>query len=261
MLNLCVRECREHKVMKHEGIMKRILLLAVLVWIISIGITSAQDITPQPVEAAASDGLALKGDFYTTGDIPQPAVLLLHMNGSNRQSWEPVIPDLVGAGYAVLTVDLRGFGETGGSTDWEAATTDVQTWLDWLRTQSTVRPEAISIMGASIGSNLALVGCAADEACVTAIAISPGLDYFGVQPLEAATEGLEDRSALLIAAQRDSVSRDALRAITQEADGEIGVQLYDSSMHGTPLFNPRRVGTHLRQIILAWLQSHTPEPE
>jgi pimeloyl-ACP methyl ester carboxylesterase len=241
--------------------MKRILLIVVLLLLISVATTSAQEITPQPMEAAASDGLALKGDFYTSGDAPQPAVLLMHMNGSNRQSWEPVIPDLIGAGYAVLTVDLRGFGDTGSATDWNAAVADVQTWLDWLRTQPSVRPEAISIMGASIGSNLALVGCAADEACVTAIAISPGLDYFGVQPLEAITEGLEDRSALLIAAQRDSESRNALRAMAQEADGEIGIQLYDSSMHGTPLFNPQRIGTHLRQIILAWLQSHTPEPE
>src|SRR5687768_14550695 len=71
--------------------------------------------TAQPVTIIADDGLTLVGDYFlsaTDSDLPHPAVLLLHMIGSSRESWLPLIPDLQKAGYHVLAVDLRGQGDT-----------------------------------------------------------------------------------------------------------------------------------------------------
>src|SRR5690349_21334777 len=143
--------------------------------------------TPEAAEVTAEDGLALKGDLYRPATIPEEGartLLLMHQYQSSRRGYTNVIPQFVEEGYIVLVVDLRGHGETGGKNDWVAAQADTQTWLAWLREQEGVRDNAIAIIGASIGSNLALVGCAQDELCVTAIALSPGLDYFGVKPQE-----------------------------------------------------------------------------
>ncbi len=227
--------------------------------------TAAQDtqtVESQPVEVAAADSLALKGDYYALpGDTPHAAVLLMHQLGSHRRSWSDLIPALLDAGYNVLTVDLRGHGETGGKVDWTAAQTDTRTWLSWLRQQPGVRAAAISIIGASIGSNLALVGCAADEQCVTAIALSPGLDYFGVKTDTAVTEGLRKRSALLVAAQADGQSSNGIKELVAAAKGDIGVRLYAGAAHGTTMLQSRKLQTGLITLIIDWLNEHTPPSE
>ncbi len=229
-----------------------IFLLVILVFALPI---MAQEMpASSPAEASAADGLALKGDFYLPADVPDegvPALLLMHMLSSKRDAYEPLIPALVEAGYAVLNVDLRGHGETGDSRDWEAALVDVQTWLDWLREQPGVQDEKIAIIGASIGSNLALIGCANDEGCITAIALSPGLDYMGVQPAEAVQEGLRRRSALLIASVVDRESATGVRAMFSESNGTIAAHLYPGFAHGTELF--RDSLESITTLILNWL--------
>lgn len=238
-------------------------LLLIVFILLSVASVVAQDLPePTPVEVAAADGLALKGDFYAAGsaETPAPAVLVMHMYGSQRVAWLPIIPALVEAGYSVLNVDLRGFGETGGDENWTAAQTDVQSWLDWLRGQEGIRPEAIATMGASVGSNLALVGCAADEQCVTAIALSPGLDFYNVQPETAVVEGLRRRSALLVTAQGDRESAEGVKQMVAGARGEITAVFYTGSAHGTGLFTAARLRDQLTETILDWLDSKVPEP-
>jgi dienelactone hydrolase len=65
------------------------------------------------VTLTAPDGTALKGTYYASGP-PGPAVLLLHMCNTTRKSWEPLGPQLAAAGIHALSVDYRGFGESGG---------------------------------------------------------------------------------------------------------------------------------------------------
>jgi pimeloyl-ACP methyl ester carboxylesterase len=136
----------------------------------------------QPVRIKAEDGLPISGLFYpsTLRGQASPAALLLHQINGTKAQWQPLIPALLAEGYSVLAVDLRGFGETGGQINWKRAEADVATLLVWLRDQSGVDGDEIAIIGASIGANLALRGCASDTGCRVAVALSPGLDYFGL---------------------------------------------------------------------------------
>lgn len=238
-----------------------LLLLSALLSPVSVlGIQQAETLpTAQPVTITADDDLSVVGDFYpalSDDNEPHPAVLLLHMIGSDRESWSPLIPDLQLAGYHVLAVDLRGQGATGGDINWPAATIDVQSWLDWLRDQPEVQPDAISILGASIGANLALIGCANDDDCVTAIALSPGLVYYSLKP---DINQLNKRSALLIASQNDLYSADSVKQMLTSATGDIAARIYSGSTHGTHLFD---VSDKLRQgliaTIISWLDEHLP---
>lgn len=235
--------------------MKRLLIFC-LCLIAALPVWAQRDASAEVVTTEASDGLTLVGEFYAARDYA-PTVMLLHMLGSRRSAWQPLIPSLTDAGYNVLAVDLRGHGETGGARDWALAERDIQTWIDWLMAQPTSADAPIALVGGSIGANLALVGCAADERCTTVIALSPGLDYGGITP-EFAIEGLEDRPVLLVASQDDTTSSETVKLFTGIAQGELGVQLYSGNAHGTALLTvPEPL---VIDLIADWLNEYLEQP-
>ena len=66
------------------------------------------------LELKAPDGVSLKASFFAS-DRPGPGVLLLHQCGNGgRQPWDGLGSRLAAAGVHVLTLDYRGFGESGG---------------------------------------------------------------------------------------------------------------------------------------------------
>ena len=50
--------------------------------------------------------------FEVSGSAGDPAVVLVHGFGLTLRMWDPTIPDLVEAGWRVVTLDLRGHGLT-----------------------------------------------------------------------------------------------------------------------------------------------------
>lgn len=52
--------------------------------------------------------------FKSTGGPETPVVVMLHGQGGNRLVWKPYAEALQKADYAVITVDLRGHGESAG---------------------------------------------------------------------------------------------------------------------------------------------------
>jgi hypothetical protein len=108
-----------------------------------------------------------------------------------------------------------------------------------------------------MGSNLALVGCANDSACVTAVAISPGLEYYGIYAGDAISEGLANRSALLVYSRRDRWSALGVPKLVEMAAGEVGVQMYEGNVHGMNLFGTQ--GDTLIPAIVDWLNIHRPQ--
>ncbi len=217
---------------------KLILLASILVFGLMLPTANVHALPDaQRVELEASDGLVLVGDFYVPeSEEPVPAVILMHMLSRQRGDWEKLLPVLVDDyGIAVLNVDLRGHGETGGRTDWTLAEQDVQLWIDWLREQDGINPDAISLIGASIGSNLAIRGWANDETIRTAVALSPGLDFRGVTTADA-VEANADRPLMLVAARSDRESAVAVTTLFDLTEGNALVRLFSGFRHGTDLF-------------------------
>jgi pimeloyl-ACP methyl ester carboxylesterase len=232
--------------------MFRILIVLVILFAVNIPAAAQRDANAEIVTIQGTDGLTLVGEFYAR-ENSAPAILLLHMLGGQRLDWVPLIPSLTDAGYNVLAVDMRGHGETGGARDWTAAERDVISWLDWLSDQPSVERARLGIIGASIGANLALIGCAYDERCVTVIALSPGLDYLGVRT-DGAIPNLHDRSALLVAALDDFDSADSVKTLITLAEGELGAQLYDGDRHGTQLLTAPDAPAI--RLIANWMAEH-----
>jgi alpha-beta hydrolase superfamily lysophospholipase len=88
-------------------------------------------ITTAIAQHPASETITLAADFYAAEDAA-PVIMLLHMLNSNRGAWEATIPDLRAAGYALLNIDMRGHGASGGEREWDGAIADVvDGWVGW----------------------------------------------------------------------------------------------------------------------------------
>ena len=84
-----------------------------LLLLFGAGLAFAQAPQPKDIDLSAPDGTKLRATMFAAVK-PGPGVLLLHMCNTVRKSWEPVAKQLSQSGIHALTVDNRGFGESGG---------------------------------------------------------------------------------------------------------------------------------------------------
>jgi alpha-beta hydrolase superfamily lysophospholipase len=87
--------------------------VGVLALTLTIGcVAFAKNPAPGIVDLKAADGTPLKATYFAVAK-PGPGVLLLHQINRDRKSWGPLAAQLAAAGINTLTLDLRGFGESG----------------------------------------------------------------------------------------------------------------------------------------------------
>lgn|SRR5579872_2235720 len=120
------------------------------------------DSQPRIVDLKAADGTLLKASYFAAAQ-PGPGVLLLHQCNQQRKLWDPLAQALNAVGISVLTLDYRGFGESGGprfdklSPDDENKVTkevwpgDIDVAYQYLLSQSGVQRDKIGAGGASCG--------------------------------------------------------------------------------------------------------------
>ncbi|MCP4360530.1 MAG: alpha/beta fold hydrolase [Chloroflexi bacterium] len=213
------------------------------------------DATTQDVTIPGADGLEIQGILWLPGDNESiPGVILLHMLGSNRGSWQPSrLPDLLSEnGYAVLAIDMRGHGETGGSPDWTLVEEDLQLVHEYFAGLNEVDKGATAVVGASIGGNMALIAGANLPAINAVVLLSPGLDYRGVTT-EDHIEEYGSRPIFIAASEEDSYAADSSRTLQELAQGKAELTLYNGAGHGTNMFSSQ---PELAEAILAWLNTH-----
>ena len=104
------------------------------------------------------DGVALAASLYVPdGAAPAggwPAVLVLHGLGGRRADVSDIVEQhLVPYGYAALTVDARGHGESGGRSTLVGTReiADYAAALTWLRARPGISDTKIGAVGASLG--------------------------------------------------------------------------------------------------------------
>ena len=124
-----------------------------------------------------------------------PAVVLAQGFTGTRLDGIPRFAErLAGAGFGVLTLDYRGFGDSGGDERFvlsiERELEDVASAITFVRSLDRVDPSRIALWGASFGGGLTLETAAANRAIACAIALVPFVDgpsmLGAVPPLNAA---------------------------------------------------------------------------
>jgi putative CocE/NonD family hydrolase len=118
-------------------------LVVALVLAVAAGPATAAEIETVPFEAAAADGVVLRGHAYLPKQAPRPLATVLHLSPyfegpghefarTDEWSTHDEIAFLLDAGYAVAAVSMRGTGQSDGcmrfgdETDWRDAGVVVQ---------------------------------------------------------------------------------------------------------------------------------------
>jgi dienelactone hydrolase len=234
------------------GTMKTLLITALT---FAVGLSA--DVHKKDVDIKAADGVDLKGTYFSAGR-PGPAMLLLHQCNMDRHAWDGLAEDLAGNGFNVLTIDFRGFGESGGEKfsdpaqraagrqKWPA---DVDAAYAYLTSQKGVDQSRVAVGGASCGVTqsadlaarhpeikaLVLLSGMASDAAKTYLAGNPSPPVFG-----AASEG-------------DTGAAKGIReAVASSKVPKSTVKIYAGTEHGVPMFakNPE-----LEPMIVAWLKA------
>ena len=152
---------------------RRLMTLGALAFVIALGLSwafgsivtgrSAVPPSPLPVGAQAvslrsADGITLAGNFWPGKDDHAPAILLLHGLGSSRAQFDGDGAALAKKGYAVLAINFRAHGDSGGDLRsfgyFEAR--DAQAGFAWLKGHQ--HQAKVGIMGMSLGGAAALLG-------------------------------------------------------------------------------------------------------
>jgi dienelactone hydrolase len=129
--------------------------------LLMLSISAPATAAERVVDITASDGTKLKATFFSAGKSG-PGVLLLHQCNRQRKVWDGLAQQLAASGINVLTLDLRGFGESGGTpadkaTPQEAQEAqrkwpaDIDLAYQYLTSQPGVDGNRIGVGGASCG--------------------------------------------------------------------------------------------------------------
>jgi pimeloyl-ACP methyl ester carboxylesterase len=130
-----------------------------------------------PVALTTAAGIPIKGDYFRPAVADAPGVLLVHGAGRDRSVWQLLARQLMAQGFPTLTIDLRGYGESGGEAGDQNKIEDVAAGVDFLAAQAQVNPQNILIIGANDGSWWAL-DYASKHPDIKAVAlITPGIRY------------------------------------------------------------------------------------
>jgi dienelactone hydrolase len=146
---------------------------------------SQQPSAPRVVELKASDGTVLKASYFAASKSG-PGALLLHQFNRTRKSWDDLAGQLAAAGINTLTLDMRGYGESGGTpntklTDAERAKvramwpSDFDTALQYLVSQPGVKRDVIGVGGAGeFGVGRSVIAARHHSAEVKSLALLSG---------------------------------------------------------------------------------------
>ena len=220
---------------------------------------AAEDVRPTHVTIKAPDGVDLKATYYPAAK-PGPALMLLHMCNSDRTAWTKFATAASARGYHVLTLDFRGFGESGGTPfgpgpeqqqviaeKWPG---DVDAAFNYLVSQPGVDKTRVGASGGSCGVNQAAQLARRHPEVRTLVLLSGGVN-------RDAREYLRQSSWLPVLA---SASLDDGNAV-QDMRWILGWSRnpankfieYKAAGHGTEMF---AVEKDLEPQMLAWFDKH-----
>ena len=203
------------------------------------------------IEINASDG-AMISAFYYKNSTKGAGIVLVHMLGKDKSSWDDYVPVLVSRGYDVIAIDLRGHGKSSGDyelfqmAEFRRMPFDVKAGADFLRDNGNSR---VYLIGASIGSSAVLKEAASDGAIEKIVLLSPGLDYnwMNIEQDAANYRG----KAYLLASKEDEYSQSSLLRLKNLMGYNARAETYEGYGHGTQMLSK----THLMNAIADWLDS------
>ena len=190
--------------------------------------------TPPPeatenISVVISDAVILSAHLF--GSDNDPVVILSHMRPNDQTAWYAFAQELAAHGYAALTFDFRGYGQSTGREDFATLDDDLSAVIQYMRDRGRTE---IFLLGASMGATTSLV-VAGDAGVKAVVAISPPAQFDSQDGL-AAVPNLR-LPKLFVASEGDApaLQFDELYAAAAQPKEQT---LYPGNAHGTDLFDP-----------------------
>lgn len=196
-----------------------------------------------------SDGVALHGLQFGAGRV---GVVLAHQTGTDGRSWQPLATALAAAGYLVVALDFRSFGQSEGQFSPPGLPTDVAAAAEYLISQGA---EEIVVIGASMGGIASLDAVASGLVDPVAIVtLSAPHIWQGLEVTDDELRGI-DAPGLIINTEGDEFVLSTRRMVRELPDAE--EQLYAGRGHGTDLLSGDLANALVARIV-EFVQAHAP---
>src|SRR5436190_7960175 len=127
---------------------------------------------PQPPDESGNLAGIAWNLWLPPGDGPFPAVIVFHGAGSQKENHADYARAAVANGFAALTFDNRGHGDTEGALG-PGVIPDLQRLARFVAERPEVDARRVAVRGSSMGGLLAIHVGAASEAVAAVVAICP----------------------------------------------------------------------------------------
>lgn len=235
--------------MSRQTIVARLFILLLSASVLPNLDTRASDLpAPRIVDLKAPDGTSLKGTYFSAGKSGS-GLLLLHQCNRQRKVWDDLAARFAATGINVMTVDLRGFGDSSGTpldklppeeanvVFTQKLPIDVETAYQYLVAQPGVSQNTIAVGGASCGVNQSVHVAANHPEVKALVLLSEGTDAAGRQFLRnspgipvfmAAAEDDPDPGVTEVMEWLSSFSKNPASKFVHYSTGGHGVEMFDA---------------------------------
>ncbi len=207
-------------------------------------VLSAVSYAQKTVTFPTADGGVVSADSYGTGEH---GVVLAHGGRFNKGSWEKQAQALTAAGFRVLAIDFRGYGQSRGPGDSDPMSAplhlDVLAAVRYLRKSGA---KTVSVVGSSMGG-----GAAGDASILSEPGEINRLVFLGAAP-NGPAEKLKARSLFIVAredASEDGLRLPGIRAQYEKAPEPKELIILDGSAHAQFLFQTDQADRVMHEIL------------
>ncbi len=191
--------------------------------------------------------ITLRGRFF--GPLNEVGVILSHMLPNDQRAWSDFAQELADEGYAVLTFDFRGFGESEGDRDFAKLDEDLSAAVRFLRDRGKSQ---IFLIGASMGGTTSLVVAAREDLAGVVVVSAPA--RFDDQDALSVVFSVSEPK--LFIGSEDDTSASGFEELLEAAAGPKESEIYSGSSHGTDLLQSEHAAA-FGERVLQFLGEHS----
>ncbi|MCJ7658074.1 MAG: hypothetical protein MUO67_02875, partial [Anaerolineales bacterium] len=168
-----------------------------------------------------------------------PVIILVHEAYRDHSSWDGFRIAALKNGYAVIALDLRGHGQSGGDQVFdEAMDHDIDAVIDWISASPDLNVDRVAIAGAR------------HPQIKTLVLLSPGMMYWEIG-IDSAILDYGRRPLLLVASEGDAYSATSVQRLNEIGRGYDKLVIYPGAGHGTEMIGRQ---PDLTPLMLDWFQ-------
>ncbi len=224
----------------------------------------------EAVQLRTQDDLRLAASFFPPRgrrEARSPGAILVHDAGRSRADLVELASALQKRGFAVLTLDLRGHGESrtpevtftpedaaAAERLWAFTLRDLESAASFLRSRSDVHTSNLSLVGVGAGAALAARHAVRDGNARAVVLIAPREENLGFN-LMTDVKGLGGLPTLILAERDRKNDADRLAQAGNQAEGLAFIEVAVLRSNGTEVVAdsrmPREVTRHLQDNVIA----------